>query len=113
MKTEPSETKRLADALAGLATVIAEIVESRLRETAVQRKPFIDETNTQFKHGGNGEAWVKKKEIAEHLGISLRTVNYWMRRGELPYVRMGRAIRFKISLIDETLRRRTRGGLDH
>lgn len=47
-----------------------------------------------------------KKETAAHLKISLRTLNEWMKKGFIPYIRIGRGLRFKLSEVDEAKKRR-------
>jgi excisionase family DNA binding protein len=49
------------------------------------------------------ERWVGKKEMAEHFKISVRTTDNWMKRGLLPYIRIGKNVRFKLSDVEESL----------
>lgn len=45
-----------------------------------------------------------KQQIAERLGVSLSTINSWMKRGILPYYRLSpRCIRFDIAKVDEAI----------
>lgn len=44
----------------------------------------------------NNERWSCKKEIAQHFGIGLRTVTDWMKRRILPFVKVGRVVRFHL-----------------
>ncbi len=59
------------------------------------------------------EGWVKKADCAKHLNISLRTLNNWMGKGVIPYIRLGeRRVFFKLSEVDEAVNRRfKRNGL--
>ncbi len=43
------------------------------------------------------EGLVKKSRIAESLDVSVRTVNRWVERGEIPCHKRGKLIRFKLS----------------
>ncbi len=43
------------------------------------------------------EGLVKKAKIAQALDVSVRTVNRWVERGEIPMHRRGKLIRFKLS----------------
>ena len=52
------------------------------------------------------DGWVGKKEMAEHLKISQATLHGWMKKGTIPYVRLGRSVRFKLSQVDEAVNRR-------
>lgn len=42
-------------------------------------------------------------EVAERLGLTTETVLVWVRRGELPAFRLGRAIRFREHELDAWL----------
>ncbi len=43
------------------------------------------------------EGLVKKSRVAEALDVSVRTVNRWVERGEIPCHKRGKLIRFKLS----------------
>jgi len=43
--------------------------------------------------------------VAEHFKISVRTADNWMKRGLLPYIRIGKNVRFKLSEAEEKLNR--------
>jgi excisionase family DNA binding protein len=47
------------------------------------------------------EKWVSLVEIAEHLGVSTDTVRNWIRKETMPFHRVGRQFKFKISEVDE------------
>ena len=51
------------------------------------------------------EKWVNLKDIAEHLSISQDTVRTWIKEGKLPYYKAGRNYKFKISEVDEWVRK--------
>jgi excisionase family DNA binding protein len=36
-----------------------------------------------------------KQNLAPRLKCSVRTVDEWMRRGRLPYIKVGKAVRFR------------------
>ncbi len=55
--------------------------------------------------------WVNRKRIAEHLGVSERTVGSWIAKRRIPYVRMSRRILFKVEDVDEHLKRYGFGGM--
>ena len=46
---------------------------------------------------------VTRKQVAELLSVSVRTVDRWIARGELPYYKLGKVVRFKLSDIQERL----------
>ena len=50
------------------------------------------------------EKWVTTEDVANHLGISLRTAHLWIKAGKLPAYLVRGKYRFKISEVDEWLR---------
>lgn len=46
------------------------------------------------------EKWSSLEEIAEHLGISKDTIRNWIKKGVIPYRRIGKQYKFKISEVD-------------
>ena len=40
------------------------------------------------------------EEIAEHLGVSKDTIRNWIKKGVIPYRRIGKQYKFKISEVD-------------
>ncbi len=52
--------------------------------------------------GQENEMWLSTEQIAKYLGVSTITIRKWIRgkRG-IPFVRIGRQYRFKISAVDE------------
>ena len=51
------------------------------------------------------EKWVNLEDVAEHLSVSKDTVRVWMKEGKLPVYRAGKRYKFKISEVDEWLRK--------
>lgn len=49
------------------------------------------------------EILVDKREIGRRIGKSVRTVDYWMKAGRLPYIKAGRSILFRWSAVLEKL----------
>ena len=47
--------------------------------------------------------WLNRKELAQHLNLSLRKIDYMVSDGEIPHVNIGRSIRFHRPSIDELL----------
>ena len=52
--------------------------------------------------------YVNKARVADKFGVTVRTVDDWMRRGLLTYYKIGRTVRFKFEDLDEHLRRTCR-----
>ncbi|MDB0067866.1 helix-turn-helix domain-containing protein [Akkermansiaceae bacterium] len=46
---------------------------------------------------------VSPKELAEHYGVSTRTVTNWKAAGLIPFLRVGRVVRFSIEEVDVAL----------
>ena len=46
------------------------------------------------------EKWVSLEEIAEHTGLSKDTIRNYIKREVIPYYRIGKQYKFKISEID-------------
>ena len=51
------------------------------------------------------EKWVNLEDIAEYLSVSKDTVRTWMKEGKLPVYRAGKRYKFKISEVDEWVRK--------
>ena len=51
------------------------------------------------------EKWVNLEDIAEYLSVSKDTVRTWMREGKLPDNKAGKRYKFKISEVDEWVRK--------
>jgi excisionase family DNA binding protein len=54
------------------------------------------------------EGVLTRQELAEHLKISLRTVEEWQRRGVLPYIKVGKIVLFHWPDVVEHLRKNFR-----
>ncbi len=103
------DAKRLGQAVESLASTIIEIIDSRLRHFAEEAK-LLQPEHLAKQRTPESEGWVDQKAAAEHLKISRRTLYDWMRKGVIPHVRLGRGVRFRLSDVDETMKRRYRGG---
>jgi predicted site-specific integrase-resolvase len=44
-----------------------------------------------------------KRGLAPKLQISPRTLSYWMRRGWVPYIKIGKTVRFRLEDVLEKL----------
>jgi excisionase family DNA binding protein len=102
---DKSDTKRLAEAVANIAITITEIIDSKMRELA-QAASSSGPASFRINRFPAAEGWVSLQETAEHLKISRRTMYDWMKRGFVPHIRIGRGIRFKLSEVDEAMKRR-------
>lgn len=51
------------------------------------------------------EKLINVKELGEALGISRSTINKWRRELDLPFYKVGKAVRFKQQEVEAWLRR--------
>ncbi len=54
--------------------------------------------------------YADKRAVAEAFGVSKRTIDAWMARGLIPYYRLHRTIRFRLSDIEAHLNARCKVG---
>lgn len=47
------------------------------------------------------ERWLSVEEIAKHIGCSKDTIRAWIKKEAIPYHKVGRQFKFKISEVDE------------
>ena len=50
------------------------------------------------------EKWVNLKDVAVYLSMSEDTVRTWIKEDKLPFYRVGKRYKFKISEIDDWIR---------
>jgi len=62
---------------------------------------------SKFKRGESATALLDTKEAAAYLAISISALYHLVRSGELPYVRVGRSIRFNIKELDKYMKDRS------
>src|ERR1039458_2497154 len=97
MRQNPQE-RRLAEAVVGLAAAITEIINERLREqsaAATTTAPAVAERTA--------EPFITMGELLERVRVSRRTMYAWMQKGYMPYIRVGRSLRFDWKLVNERL----------
>lgn len=66
--------------------------------------PHLNPTN-QAKDAVSPTNWRKKIQIAEHYACDVRTITNLMRRRILPFVKIGRIVRFDVQACDEAMRK--------
>jgi len=103
MNDSPNETKRLADAVANIAATIVEIIDFRVKQRW-ERELEEAMDRGQIGPASFEKSWVGKRIVAKHLGVTPRTIDSWMKRGLLPYIRVGRNVRFKLRDVDDSVR---------
>jgi len=104
--SKKSESERLAEAVTALAGTILEIVNEKVKLATEARGTVQAETPSNPTQPAALEGWVRKKQLALHYNVSLRTVDNWIKKGMVPHIRLsGRNLRFKPSEVDEALSR--------
>lgn len=53
---------------------------------------------------------LRRRDAAEALGISVRSLDGLVRSGDIPHVRIGRAVVFRVMDLQSWLAKRSRGG---
>jgi excisionase family DNA binding protein len=48
-------------------------------------------------------ALLTKKELAPHLRVGPRTIDEWMRAGRIPFLKIGKSVRFRLGDVLEKL----------
>jgi excisionase family DNA binding protein len=56
---------------------------------------MADETCTQQAINGANDHLLNKRGLAVKLGISKRSVDVWMKKGRLPFIKVGKTVRFR------------------
>lgn len=46
------------------------------------------------------ERWYSLEEISNHLGVSKDTIRAWIRKETVPFYKVGRQYKFKVSEVD-------------
>lgn len=49
------------------------------------------------------DAWLTTKQVAQRYQVSVRCVQNWTKLGIIPFVRLGRVLRFNLSVCDAAL----------
>ena len=47
------------------------------------------------------ERWLNLEEISKHLGVSKDTIRIWIKKETIPFHKIGRQYKFKISEVDD------------
>jgi excisionase family DNA binding protein len=58
----------------------------------------------------NGEQLLTKLDVARLAQYSLRSVNYWIETGQLPYIKFGRGVRFLAADVQRFIEEHRIGG---
>lgn len=55
----------------------------------------------------NKKRLINKEQLAKYLDISIHTVNAWVSDRKIPYVKMGRSVKFDLKRIDKFIKKNT------
>ncbi len=84
-----SETNRLAEAVAGVAATITQIIDARMQQLGMAIESKIAMRTI--------EPLLNRKQAAEHFQVTIRTIENWSRAGYLPYYKVGSEVRYRLS----------------
>lgn len=54
---------------------------------------------------GPDEGFLTKAQLAERVGVSMRTLESWMAKRMIPYVKIGKTVRFRWLDVEDTIKR--------
>ena len=66
------------------------------------------DTPTAQAANADAECLINKAELARRVGRKVRTVDYWMSKGLIPYLKIGNAVLFKWSDVEAHLQQNFR-----
>jgi excisionase family DNA binding protein len=84
-----SEINRLANAVAGVAATITEIIDARMQQLGMVIESKIAMRTI--------EPLLNRKQAAKHFQVTIRTIENWSRSGYLPYYKVGSEVRYRLS----------------
>jgi excisionase family DNA binding protein len=64
-----------------------------------------DEVNDAVTSDRTSAGLLRKRELAEKLAISKRTLDIWMQKGRIPFLKVGRSVRFRLPDVLEKLQK--------
>ncbi len=90
-----------------LAFTLPDIATARRRAEALGLDPGLIGIAAPAPQGvadQRPERWLTSKQLAGHTGIGDTTLEGWAKQGIIPYIKAGKALRFKISEVEAALR---------
>lgn len=64
---------------------------------------YTTQPNNLLEQSFMAEQWLKAQEVAEQLGVNIRTIQRWVKEGKLVGYKIGRALKFRPSDIETYL----------
>jgi excisionase family DNA binding protein len=78
-----------------------DLIEARLSNI---ENLLLDIKHPKLEHSPSPD-YITRKEAADVLGISLHTLNAWIKEGKVPAFRIGSRVRFKRSDVESSLKK--------
>lgn len=72
----------------------------------------ITQPNSLLEQSLMAEQWLKAQEVANQLGVNIRTIQRWVKEGKLVGYKIGRALKFRPSDIETYLELVKTGSFD-
>src|SRR5687767_5840709 len=94
--------KELSESIQGFFDCLTKLIDARIDEKSKNLPPTS--ANPEFLSSA-AEKFLTSEEVAKVLQVSLGTVKHMRQRGDVPYCRFGRLIRFRMSDIQKRLDR--------
>ena len=98
--TTPEITVAVNELIGAFGKLVVAIVYEHAR-----RRPF---TETESPAPARDYALLSKKQLAERIGVSARTLDTWIEQRRIPYLKIGRTVRFSLSEVSEHLKEKYR-----
>ena len=107
IKSTPLQIKRLTEAVAILTNLILEIIEHRIEQIPVPQAapPSLPPSPLAFTVLETGK-YFTKIDIAEYFNVSTRTIDNWSRNRQIPYIKIGKLVRYPVQEVVRTLQDR-------
>jgi excisionase family DNA binding protein len=92
--SNPSQIHHLANSITGLVASITEIINAKVQastDAAAQKQSPVQTPVANY------DPLLTKRQLAAHMQVSVRTIDHWKEKGCLPYYKIGRVVRFRLS----------------
>ena len=84
----------MVNSISALVTTNTEIINAKVQAAA------HGASEAQPQAGGTFELILTKRQLAARLNVSQRTIDNWIKKRCVPYYRIGRMVRFRLSDIE-------------
>ncbi len=102
MKT-PEVTLAVKQLIEALGKLVMTIVDDHARRRSGLAAEALESAASMADH-----ALLSKKQLAERLGVTARTLDTWMVQRRIPYLKIGRTVRFSLSEVSMHLKEKYR-----